>query len=267
MPKPEELMTPFERFKIEEERIREEARESEARCNKIIREKEKVRDAVAAGRAKAQAILDGMIKTYERVDAELEGEAAKRMDLAGLTKESVADGRITADAYFRGGLTDAEATAKAQAEASAKLADLRDVARGQAVKVLELEFEEADAEYQIDHARTYPAIAFRERLASLLKAVETYGGMGGGLSSLDKRNRAEADLRIATKGRIPGMDGRGWITYDLTSLKRLRLDPLWPIDQLPRLEEIIAEAATTGRSVRLMIDSRDQKKPIGVMWE
>jgi hypothetical protein len=265
MRKPEEL-TRFDLFKIEEEKIRATAAESEKRCDAVIREKEKVRDAIKPGLAKAQNIVNGMIADFEKIEADLEGEELKRLDAQDLTKAAMTEGRITAEEYFRNGLTSGDATARAHAAAAAKLADLRDAIREKNKAILKLELELADAEYNIDFARTYPAVAFREKLAALLKAVDNNVGKGGELASKYARDRKAADLRIATEGRIPGIDGGGWNDYDLQGLRRLRFDPTFEADQLPRLDEIIAEAKATGRGVRLMIDPRDRKNPVNVMW-
>lgn len=268
MKKPE-TVTALDQFRIQEAAINADVLASEKHYDRIIEEQTKIRERASAERAKAQAVLAGMIADFERIDAELEGEATKRMDLAGLTKAALKDGRITAGDYFKGGISDAQVIAKAQADANAKLADLREVTRAQAVRVLELEEAELEADYNIAFAQVAPAAAFRERLAALLKALELslaspLGVTGGGFkNALDVKRR---ELRNATKGYMPG-DGTGWLDFaDVAGLKRLRLDPTWPLEALPKLEEIIAEAKTTGRACRLMLDSRDRKDPVRVMW-
>ena len=81
-----EAVTALDQFRIQEAAMNVDVAESEKHYDRIIEEQTKIREGATAARAKAQAVLAGMIEDYERIDAELEGEAAKRMDLAGLTK-------------------------------------------------------------------------------------------------------------------------------------------------------------------------------------
>ena len=245
-----EAVTALDQFRIQEAAINADVAESEKHYDRIIEEQTKIREGATAARAKAQAVLAGMIEDYERIDAELEGEAAKRMDLAGLTKQSLADGRITPGVFFKQGLTDAEATAKAQAAASEKLAAMREATRAQAVRVMELELAEAEAEYNIAFAMTAPASAFREKLAALLKALEAslaspLGVTGGGTRYAYEAKKAE--LQIATSGRLRGQ-GTGWIDYDLAGLKRLRLSPLFPWNCCRTSKRLLLNVKRGGRA-------------------
>lgn len=266
MAKPEAL-TALDQFRIQEAAINADALESEKHYARVIKEQTKIQDQAAAARAKAQAILAGMVSDFERISDELEAEETKRLDLAGVTRQALTDGRITADAFFRTGLTDAEAAAKAQAAATEKLSALRDVARAQGVKVLELEAAELDAAYNVAFAQAAPAAAFRERLAALLKALDTSLasplGIGGDPGVKTMRDAKLTQLQNAQGKRLTG---DGWKDYDLAALKRLRLDPTFPESELGRLEEIIVEARTTGRRVRLMLDPR-RKPHVSTIWE
>jgi hypothetical protein len=259
--------TSLDRFRIEEAKINEDVAESEKHYSRVIREQEKIRDAAKVEREKAAAALALLIADFEKIDAELEAEETRRLDAAGLTKAALNEGRISAAEFFKHGLTAGEITAKAQGAASEKLTDLRNMIRAKAVKLLELEEKEFRAEWEIWCASTFPAATLRERLAALLKALEASlsSGIGGGPLIKTKLDMKVHELRNATKGRISG-DGEGWQDFDLAGLKRLRLNPTWPADQLQKLEEIIAEAKTTGRACRLMLDVRDKRNVVRVMW-
>ncbi len=261
--------TALDRFRIQEAKINEDVAESEKHYDRVIREQEKILTKAKAEREKAAAVLAGMIADYEKIDAELEAEEARRIDSADLTKQALQDGRIGAADFFKQGLTAGEIQAKAQAVAGEKLADLRSATRAKAVKLLEAEVAELEAEYQLAYARQAPAATMRERLAGLLIALEASLRSPIGVGSTpDVRYQWEAkkrDLRNACVGWLPG-DGSGWKDYDLAGLKRLRLDPCWPEAQLPELEKIIAEAKTTGRTCRLMLDPMNRKNPVNIMW-
>lgn len=259
--------TALDRFRIEEAKINEDVAESEKHYSRVIREQEKIRDLAKTEREKAAAVLAGMIGEFEKIDAELEAEELARLDAEGLTKAALNEGRISAAEFYKRGLTAGEVTAKAQAAASEKLTDLRNIIRAKAIKLLELEKQEFQAEWEIWCASTFPAATLRERLAAMLKALEASlsSGIGGGPLIKTKLDMKVRELRNATKGRIPG-DGEGWQDYDLAGLKRLRLNPTWPEDQLQKLEEIIAEAKTTGRACRLMLDVRDKRNAVRVIW-
>jgi len=257
--------TALDRFKVEEVKIRADVAESEEHYNRVIRDQEKIRDRAKIEREKAAAVLAGMMADFEKIEADQEAEARADLDAAGLTKAALADGRIGMAEYFTKGITDAEAGKRARAEAVAKLADLREVTRAQAVHVLELEAEELEAAYNVAYAMTAPAAAFRERLAALLKALEAalsspLGVTGGGAKYA--RDAAKAKLDAAQGKRLAG---DGWQDYDLAGLKRLRLDPTWPEAELPRLEEIISEAKANGRRVRLMLNP-SHKPHVSTMW-
>ena len=109
--------------------------------------------------------------------------------------------------------------------------------------------------------------ALSVRLEALLKALKAslasplgVGGDPGVKALLDAKRR---ELQNATGKRL---DGDGWKPLDLVGLKRLRLDPCFPEAQLPELEKIIAEVKTTGQTVRLMLELRDGKTGVAVMW-
>jgi hypothetical protein len=261
--------TPLDRFRIEEAKINEDVAESEKSYNRIIREQEGILAKAKAVREAAAGVLKGMIADYEKIDMELEAKEMKRLEAEGLTKAALNDGQISAEKYFNEGLTAGEITAKAQAITTEKLVDLRSAVRAKAVKLLEAEAAELEAEYQIFCAERAPAATMRTRLAGLLKALEaslnSSLGIGGEPAVGAIRYAKLRELRNATKGYLPG-DGDGWKDYDLAGLKRLRLDPCWPVEQIPELEKIIAEVKMTGRSCRLMLDSMDRKNPVNVMW-
>lgn len=265
--KSEAPKTALDLFRIEEARINEDVAESEKTYNRIIREQEGILAKAKAEREKAGAVLAGMIADFEKIEAELEGEEARRLDQAGLTKAALNEGRVGAEEYFRKGLTAGEITAKAQAVAGEKLADLRSTIRTRAVSLLEAEVAELTAEYEIAFAKQAPAAALSVRLEALLKALKAslassigIGGDPGVKALLDAKRR---ELRNATGKRL---DADGWKAFDLAGLKRLRLDPCWPETQLPELERIISEVKTTGRPVSLRLNPNDRENPVGVMW-
>jgi hypothetical protein len=261
--------TALDRFKVEEEKIRAVVADGEKHYDRVIEEQTKIRDKAKIERLKAAAIVADMTADFEKIEADLEAEEVKRLDASGLTKAALDAGRIGAAEYYKQGLTAGEITTKAAAVASEKLADLKTAIRAKALRLIELEAAELDADYNIAFAMQAPAASFREKLAALLKSLEANlaspWGIGGepGIKSL--RDSKMRELRYAKQGRLPG-EGSGWTSCDLAGLKRLRLDPLFPADQLGRLDEIIAEAKATGRGVRLQIDPRDRKNPIGLMW-
>ncbi|MGB9005912.1 MAG: hypothetical protein WCB96_09330 [Candidatus Aminicenantales bacterium] len=261
--------TTMDLFRIQEAKINEDVAEAEKYYDRVIVEQEKLLTKTRVEREKAAAILASMIADYEKIDAELEAEEMKRLDSADLTKQALVDGRIGAAEYFVKGLTAAEIQVKLQAVAGEKLADLRSAVRAKAIKLLEAEAAELEAEHQIAFARQAPAATMRERLAGLLIALESSLRSPIGVCSLpDVGSRWEAkkrDLRNARVGWLPGY-GSGWKDYDLAGLKRLRLDPCWPEDQLSELEKIIAEAKITGRTCRVMLDYTNPKNPVNVMW-
>jgi hypothetical protein len=261
------LLTPF---RIEEAKINEVVAESEKYSERVIREQEKVRDTKKAEREKGQAIVEGMITEFETLESRLEGEELKRLDAQGLTKKLLGDGQISGAEYFQKGITDKEAMKRAQADASEKLADLRNAVREKAFKVLEIEDAEAAAAFEIAFASSYPAVTMRERLKSLVASLEASLnspiGLGGMLASQSISHAKHEKLQIATRGYMNGT-GSGWIDYDLAGLKKLRFNPCFPVDQLPELEKIIAEAKTTGRGVRLQVTRCDGKNVLSLMWE
>lgn len=264
-----EDMTAMERFRAEETTIRRDVLESEKYYSKIIREQEKKREAVGAELEKARSILLGMQADFLRLEDEAEAEARERLDAEGKTKTALHEGRVTADEYFRNGLTAAEEKTAAYSAAAEKLADLRDMARAQAVRVLELEAEKAEAEYNIAYAKTAPAAAFREKLKALLEALEKSLSSPLGVSAPGgkcERDAAAQRLQIAKHGPMSG-EGTGWKDYDVDGLRRLKLDPTFPVPYLPRLEALLAEAKGNGRGVRLMLDPRERgPEAVKVMW-
>ena len=256
-------------FRIEEAKINEAVAEAETHCERVIREQEKIRDVKKAEREKAAGVLARMKADFEKIEGDLEGEERARLDAADLTKAALNEGRISAAAYFKQGLTAEEITAKAAKASAEKLVDLRDAIRTQATRVIELEAAEAEADFEVSFARTYPAVTMRERLAALLKALEASLnspiGLGGTLAAKNTSDAKKRELRYAKDGRLPG-EGSSIRIYDLAGLKRLRFDPLFPAAELGRLDQIILEAKTTGRTCGLSIDPRDRKNPIVLIW-
>lgn len=263
MKKPESAL---DQFRIQEAKINEDVAESEKYYDRVIREQEKIRDAAKAEREKAAGVLAGLIADFEKIEAELEAEAVTRLDAEGKTKAALNEGRVSASEYFKRGLTAGEVTAKAQASASEKLGNLRDLIRTKAVKVLELEAAELEAEYNIWFARIAPAAAMKERLAGLIKALESSLSSPLGIGG-DPGVKAMRDAKLNELNNAQGrrLTGDGWKDFDLQGLKRLRLDPTWPESELPKLEEIISEAKTTGRRVRVMLDPM-HKPHVLTMW-
>jgi hypothetical protein len=260
------LLTPF---REEEAKINETVAGAEEHCERVIREQGKVHAAKKAEREKGQAIVAGLIAEYETLESRLEGEELKRLDGQGVTKQLLSDGTITGTEYFQKGITDKEAAAKAQAAASARLADFRNAVREKAKKVLELEDAEASAAYDVAFSESYPAVTMQGRLkalvASLDASLNSPIGLGGTLASQSFHNAKHEQLQIATRGHMPG-SGTGWIDYDLDGLKRLRFVPTFPVDLLPELEEIIGKAKATGGGVRLQVlRNIDGKNVLNVM--
>jgi hypothetical protein len=259
--------TVLDKFRIQEADINRDVAMAEKHWNDVLSKQEKIQAEAKAAADKERLVLERMTADFEKIEAELEAEERARLDAAGLTKAALDRGEITPAEYFKQGLTAGEITSKVQAAAAEKLEHLKSAIRAKAVKVLELEEQELRAEWECWCASTFPAATMAERLKGLLKALEASlsSGIGGGPGVKTRLDMKTRELRNATKGHIAG-DGEGWRDFDLTGLKRLRLNPTWPADQLPKLEEIIAEAKTTGRACRLMLDFRQSKNPVNVMW-
>jgi len=265
--KKNEPTTPLDRFRIEEEKINETTNESEKYYKQVIVDQTKILDQVKALREKEQGILDKMIQDFEKVEAEAEGEERSKIEGQRLTRKDMEEGRLSLEQYYRMGKTEADIQKAVNENVERKLTDLKSAIRKKGVQLLELEVKELQAEWEIWCASTFPAASMAERLKALLKALEASlsSGIGNGpavKTMLDKKAR---ELRDATRGPMPG-DGTGWMDLDLAGLKRLRLNPTWPEAQLPALEKIITEAKTTERTCRVLLDVRDKKNPVGVMW-
>jgi hypothetical protein len=260
--------TALDLFRIQEAKINSDVAESEKHYDRVIREQEGILAKARAEREAAAGVLKGMTADYEKIEAELEAEEARRLDSAGLTKKALQDGRIGAADYFKQGLTAGEVQARAAAVAGEKLADLRNTIRTKAVKLLEAEAAELEAEYNIAFARQAPAAAMRERLAGLLIALEASLaspiGIGGEPAVKALLDAKRMELQNATGKRLTS---DGWKPFDLAALKRLRLDPTWPDSTLPEVEKIIGEIKTTGRPVSLRLNPNDRENPVGVMWD
>ena len=257
-------------FRIEEAAILSAVSEAEKHYERVIIEQGKVHAAKKAEREKGQAIVARMVAEYETLEAQLEGEELKRLDAQGLTKQLLSDGTISGTEYFQKGISDKEARERARADASEKLADLRNAIREKAFKVLELEDAEDEADYNVIFAGSYPAETMRQRLKSLVASLDASlnspSGLGGTLASQSIHLAKHEELQIATRGYFNG-SGSGWIDYDLAGLKKLRFTSSFPVDLLPELEKIIAEAKTTGRGVRLQVLKNDGKNVLNVMWQ
>jgi hypothetical protein len=266
MRKPEEL-TPLQRFQVEEEKIRADTATAQKHYDDLVRRQEKILSAARTEREKVAASLAADVADFERIEAGLEAVERERLDARGMTRKALDEGKISGAEFYKQGLTEGEVTTKARAVAAEKLTAMRDAIRAKGVKLLEFEVKEADAAFEADFGRVYPAMAMLERLKALVKNLEgdlsSPIGMGGMVSSQSARDEKRRRLNNATGKRLYS---DGWEGYDLAGLKRLRLDPCFPAEQLPRLEGIITEAAETGRSCRLMLDPRDKRNPINLMW-
>jgi hypothetical protein len=234
-------MSIFERFQVEDARIRRETEEIEKEMKKKRGEVEVEVTRIKRKREQAAAELEKLTAEYEAVEAKAEANERIRVEAKAVKKEDVKAGRASLQDYHDRGQSEAAVAAEARKAADEKLADVMQVVRTKALEVLRLEVDEAAAEQNLNYLYMYGPHNMLERMKAQVKSLEMVlsANLSAGMpvwTNLDTKRQALAR----------GMGGKSvtnerWREVGLTAVKRLRLDPGIPEDELPTLLKIIAE--------------------------
>lgn len=239
MQKPE-TMSIFERFEVEDARIRRETEGFEKETKRRRGEWEDKVAEIKGRRIRAAAERDKLTAEYERIEAEVLAGDRQRVEAKAVKKEDVKAGRASLQELLDHGQTEVAIAVEVRKAADEKLADLMQVVRAKALEVLRLEVEEAEAERNLLYFCSAGPQTMLERMKAQVKALE--GVLTANLSGYmpmwtDLDTKRQALARAEGKA----VKNERWQEVDLAAVKRLRLDPGIPEGELPTLLKIIAE--------------------------
>jgi hypothetical protein len=235
------METMLEKFEREAAANRKDCEKQDAEMSGKAKAEERKKADLDARLEKERATLASMMSDFRRIEDELTAAAAVEIESKAITAEQVQAGTVSLDEFLKAGKNAAAIKKQAAEETAAKLADVTKLIREKRGQIYKLEFEAAEAGYNLAFCTMFTP---RLRLEKLKQEVDLFSRS---LNPVFENYMAAGNSQSKAEENFLHAQGKGltnliWDSLTFQEIRDLKFDPRIPADLLPDVDAFLSTA-------------------------